>query len=637
MPCCISPGAAPRAISPAPRQAGVAAQALASGMSACRRRSPRRSIAAGAAKIAVAPRPDEASLIASLEPARVDWRRAPIALFPAGGWANSSRNAHGRQARDAGSARRRATRRAQDAAPQEARGADHRSDRDRSAAGRSRRRRRSPMPLPPRAGAACAQAKTAAGGHATGADRRSLRRAALAAARRCWLHGAGPARALARPAVLPVATGDVPTDDERARGGAGHKPIDALGQRVGSSKPTIAKLPAGDAGVADRLAAADNAMKSLGVALAALSHRTDDTAANAGRAQARRCRGKSGGRTARGDEGRCHECHRPESRRPKSKRCKSASPRWSSRQDRARRHRQGILGRQCRAARLERGGAARRRVERRAVRGRTRRRSNRSAPTTRRLAPLAPFAATGVPSAQRWRTSSRADPGHAQDAGAQAPQGGFLERLQANAGKLVRIRPVNAPPGDDRRGAGAPRDRRGQGRHCRARSPISASSPTRRARRRRPGSTRRRRGRPRSRRRRNSPPTRRARSGQGGGAMIRVILFLLAVALIAAGVVWVADRPGRRRDHLDGLPHRDLGDGGRARRRRAGDRAHRCCGSIVRAILRSPEQVSLFFRHRRAMKGYLAISRGLIAIGAGDLRGARKAADEAAGCRPAIR
>jgi len=54
----------------------------------------------------------------------------------------------------------------------------------------------------------------------------------------------------------------------------------------------------------------------------------------------------------------------------------------------------------------------------------------------------------------------------------------------------------------------------------------------------------------------------------------------------------------------------------------------------VRAIIRSPEQVSLFFRHRRAIKGYLAISRGLIAIGAGDLRVARKFADEAARLSP---
>jgi HemY protein len=56
--------------------------------------------------------------------------------------------------------------------------------------------------------------------------------------------------------------------------------------------------------------------------------------------------------------------------------------------------------------------------------------------------------------------------------------------------------------------------------------------------------------------------------------------------------------------------------------------------AILRGIIRSPEQVSLFFRHRRAMKGYLAISRGLIAIGAGDLRIARKSADEAARLSP---
>jgi len=44
--------------------------------------------------------------------------------------------------------------------------------------------------------------------------------------------------------------------------------------------------------------------------------------------------------------------------------------------------------------------------------------------------------------------------------------------------------------------------------------------------------------------------------------------------------------------------------------------------------------VSLFFRHRRAMKGYLAISHGLIAIGAGDLRRARRSADDAARLSP---
>ena len=56
--------------------------------------------------------------------------------------------------------------------------------------------------------------------------------------------------------------------------------------------------------------------------------------------------------------------------------------------------------------------------------------------------------------------------------------------------------------------------------------------------------------------------------------------------------------------------------------------------SVLRGIWRSPQQVSLFFRHRRAMKGYLAISRGLIAIGAGNLKLARRSADDAARLSP---
>src|SRR5262249_2094502 len=43
---------------------------------------------------------------------------------------------------------------------------------------------------------------------------------------------------------------------------------------------------------------------------------------------------------------------------------------------------------------------------------------------------------------------------------------------------------------------------------------------------------------------------------------------------------------------------------------------------------------SLFFKHRRVAKGYLAVTRGLIAIGAGDLRVARKAAEETARLSP---
>ena len=115
--------------------------------------------------------------------------------------------------------------------------------------------------------------------------------------------------------------------------------------------------------------------------------------------------------------------------------------------------------------------------------------------------------------------------------------------------------------------------------------------------------------------------------------MIRVILFLLSVALIAFGVAWVADRPGQIAITWLGY--------------RIETSMMVAAGAVIalvalaillwsvgRGILRSPEQVSLFFRHRRAMKGYLAISRGLIAIGAGNSNVARKAADEAARLSP---
>jgi len=110
--------------------------------------------------------------------------------------------------------------------------------------------------------------------------------------------------------------------------------------------------------------------------------------------------------------------------------------------------------------------------------------------------------------------------------------------------------------------------------------------------------------------------------------MIRVITFLLAVAVLAAGFVWVADRPGdvviTWMDY-----HIETSVMVAALAVAVLVLVLMLLWAIVRAILRSPEQVSLFFRHRRAVKGYLAITRGLIAVGAGDLRGARKAAIQA--------
>ena len=115
--------------------------------------------------------------------------------------------------------------------------------------------------------------------------------------------------------------------------------------------------------------------------------------------------------------------------------------------------------------------------------------------------------------------------------------------------------------------------------------------------------------------------------------MIRIVLFLVSVAVIAAGVAWIADRPGEVA--ITWMGYRIETSVMVAAFAVVALVLLLMLAVVTRArILRSPEQVSLFFRHRRAVKGYLAVSRGLIAIGAGDLRVARKSADEAARLSP---
>ncbi|HET9714812.1 MAG TPA: heme biosynthesis HemY N-terminal domain-containing protein [Pseudolabrys sp.] len=115
--------------------------------------------------------------------------------------------------------------------------------------------------------------------------------------------------------------------------------------------------------------------------------------------------------------------------------------------------------------------------------------------------------------------------------------------------------------------------------------------------------------------------------------MLRIILFLISIALIAAGFAWIADRPGEV--SITWLGYRLETSVTVAALATASLVVLLIMfWSIVRAILRSPEQVSLFFRHRRTVRSYLAITRGLIAVGAGDVRLARKSADDAARLSP---
>ncbi len=110
--------------------------------------------------------------------------------------------------------------------------------------------------------------------------------------------------------------------------------------------------------------------------------------------------------------------------------------------------------------------------------------------------------------------------------------------------------------------------------------------------------------------------------------MIRVVIFLLVVALLALGFAWIADRPG----DVTIVWH-----GWRIETSVmvtlvaliATVVAAVTAWMLFRGLVRSPQRLAERLRRRREAKGYLAITRGLIAIGAGDTSAARKHSDEA--------
>ena len=105
-----------------------------------------------------------------------------------------------------------------------------------------------------------------------------------------WLSGLVPARyAASSDTSAQIAALETQVRDLKNRPAAmvDTASVDALTQRVGKIEDTMSKLPAGDVGVAERLAAADSAMKSLGSALTTLNRRSDDIAATASQASER--------------------------------------------------------------------------------------------------------------------------------------------------------------------------------------------------------------------------------------------------------------------------------------------------------------------------------------------------------------
>jgi HemY protein len=110
--------------------------------------------------------------------------------------------------------------------------------------------------------------------------------------------------------------------------------------------------------------------------------------------------------------------------------------------------------------------------------------------------------------------------------------------------------------------------------------------------------------------------------------MFRLLIFLAALALGAWGLSWLADNPGAVTLTWRGVEYQvslmlALG----------AVLALAVALSIVWAVLtfifRIPSLVSLASRARKREKGFVALSRGMIAVGAGDARAAAKHANEA--------
>jgi HemY protein len=113
--------------------------------------------------------------------------------------------------------------------------------------------------------------------------------------------------------------------------------------------------------------------------------------------------------------------------------------------------------------------------------------------------------------------------------------------------------------------------------------------------------------------------------------MIRVVIFLVATAVIAVAAVWIADRPG---DVIVEWPSvigqaREINIGLVAVALAAFAALAIAIWSFARGVINFPDLLAMIMRRRRVAHGYNAITRGLIAVGAGDPYAARRFARDA--------
>jgi hypothetical protein len=231
--------------------------------------------------------------------------------------------------------------------------------------------------------------------------------------------------------LLPVQNGEMARVESTATA--------ALNDRIARIEAAPARPQTLDPSVSERLSAADNAIKSLGIALTALTKRNDETAARAAEARARadavekavaQMRANSQDVTKNTAGGLSPaEVDVVQKRIAALEQVAKAAPTDN-------------------AARLALSAAALRDAVLSGVPFVAELDEVKSLGADEKvLAPLISFANSGTPTSVALAEELRALL-PALMKSSQAPTG-FLERLEANAGKLVRIRPVDAPAGDD--------------------------------------------------------------------------------------------------------------------------------------------------------------------------------------------
>ena len=115
--------------------------------------------------------------------------------------------------------------------------------------------------------------------------------------------------------------------------------------------------------------------------------------------------------------------------------------------------------------------------------------------------------------------------------------------------------------------------------------------------------------------------------------MIRVVLYFVVVGLLAFAAAWFADRPG---DVVIVWQERRIETSVMMLVVAIAIVAvlTTMLWSFIRAILRTPRALRMRAQARRGARGFAAVSQGLVAIGSGDARAARKFADEASRFAP---